>query len=199
MLSEGGKGTTDRPKEDGLSERKGPWEYSPARKSHTSLHQAWLTAPPGVDNSPPWCITRTLAHSATLIAKSTTPPEQSSAPGGERKLIKIGWFPWCYRLGRVRRGSGIWTHMSVFPSAGRLQSQSLLCSSVGKPMVRSLVEAGCSDLCSWLSLVRCQGQPAPAFSFQTISPLPTRSRISLSPFHPLPWAKHVHSSTQFKM
>ena len=57
----------------------------------------------------------------------------------------------------------------------------LLCSSVGKPMVRSLVEAGCSDLCSWLSFVRCQGQPAPAFSFQTISPPPARSRISLSP------------------
>ena len=68
-----------------------------------------------------------------------------------------------------------------FQVTGKLQSLSLVQGVFRQHVVLSLVEAGCTDLCSWLSLVSCQGQPAPAFSVQTVSPLPARTRISLSP------------------
>ena len=89
-------------------------------------------------------------------------------------------IPWLYRLHSVQQGSGTWTYISVFPSDGRLQSLSLFWGLSRQPVVRSLVEAGFTDLCSWLSLVSCQGQPSPGFSFH-LSPLPARTKISLSP------------------
>ena len=55
-----------------------------------------------------------------------------------------------------------------------------------QPVVRSLVEAGFTDVRSWFYLVLCQGQPSPAFSFQITSPLPAMTRISLSPSTLLP-------------
>ena len=48
-------------------------------------------------------------------------------------------------------------------------------------VIRSLLGAGWTDLYSWLSLDTCQGQPAPVFSFQTMPPLPARTRVSLFP------------------
>ena len=94
---------------------------------------------------------------------------------------KAGWFLWCYRRDIVQQGSGIWTYISVFPSDDRLQRLFLVLGVFRQPVIRSLVEAGWTDLCSWLSLVPCQGQPAPAVSIQTISPRPTMTSISLSP------------------
>ena len=94
---------------------------------------------------------------------------------------KAGWFLWRYRLGIVQKGSGIWTYISVFPSDGRLQGLFLVLVICRQPVIRSLAEAVWTDRCSWLSLVPCQGQPAPAVGIQTISPRPTMTSVSLSP------------------
>ena len=93
---------------------------------------------------------------------------------------KAEWFPCHDRLGSVQQGSGIWTYISVFPNDGRLQSLSVVLGVCRQPVIGSLVQAGWTDLCSWLSIVLCQGQSIPAFSFQTISSLPAKTRISLS-------------------
>ena len=90
-------------------------------------------------------------------------------------------FSGAYRLGIVQQGSGIWTYISVFPSDGRLQGLFSVLGVFRQPVIRSLVEAVWTDRCSGLSLVPCQGQPAPAASIQTFSPLPTMTRVSLSP------------------
>ena len=65
---------------------------------------------------------------------------------------------------------------------GRLKSLSLVWGVFSYPVIRSLVEAKCTGLCSWLRLVLCQGQPVPVFRFQTVSPLPARTRIILTPY-----------------
>ena len=94
---------------------------------------------------------------------------------------KAGCFLWRYRLGIVQQGSGIWNYISVFPSDGRLQGLFSVLGVFRQPVIRSLVEAVWTDRCSGLSLVPCQSQPAPAVGIQTISPLPTMTRVSLSP------------------
>lgn len=196
MLSEGGKGTTDRPKEDGLSERKVPESTAQPGKVTPPLTRPG-SAPPGVDNSPCSALPGTTAHSWWLQSPQ---PQWAVQCTWRRKETDNGrWFPWCYRLGRVQRGSGIWTHMSVFPSAGRLQSQSFALQFCRQ----TYGQIPCWGRMLWpLLMAQPCSLPRPTCSSLQLPDhfsSPSQEQDQPFSFHPLPWAKHVHSSTQFKM
>lgn len=184
----GGQGTTDRPRKDGLSEGRSLSTAQPGRV--TSPHQAG-SAPPGVDNSPCSALPGTTAHSWWLQSPQ---PQWAVQCTWRRKETDNGrWFPWCYRLGRVQRSSGIWTHIRSFQVLVGCRANLLLCSSVGKPMVRSLVEAGCSDLCSQLQPDSLPRPTCSSLQLPDHFSSPARSRISLSPSILFPGLNTFHS------
>ena len=197
MLSEGGQGTTDCHKEDGLSERKVPESTAQPGKVTPPLTRPG-SAPPGVDNSPCSALPGTTAHSWGWL--QSPQPQWAVQCTWRRKETDTGrWFPWCYRLGRVQRGSGIWTHMSVFPSAGRLQSQSFALQFCRQ----TYGQIPCWGRMLWplLTAQPCSLPRPTCSSLQLPDHFSSPSQEQDQPFsfHPLPWAKHVHSSTQFKM